>query len=248
MISQSGFRIIEAEALRNIDRLLSVGVSGSDLAVVMTRDVYLAAESMNYVYWHAESAAEGTTIYATYKEYSIFIIDDADSSTTFQPAIKGLRISDLNYEALSMGDLIVADINPTRLYAMTQTHPPCFSDTGRTVTLESNRLTNGRITFSDHIRAAHEANRNGWMYSSNAFYTAYKSALVPNNEYYILQTSVDRIAPSIFDKSELKKTMEPKQKKKPGKELEKPLTPEDTKELDEFLNSFARKPMLVSAT
>jgi len=263
MISQREFGMIEAEALRNIYRLLSVGVSGPDIAVVMTRDVYLAAASMNYVCWNTESTAEGTTIYAAYKGYSIFIIDDTDSSTTFQPAIKGLRISGLNYEVLSMGDLIVADVNPTRLYAMTQAHPPCFSDTGRTVTLESNRLTNGRVTFADRIRAGQEANRNGRMYSPSAF--------APGDGYYIRQTPADSITPSIFDQSvinelerqfneigsgslwssipsELRDTIAPKRKKRPAKEQEKPLTPEDTKELDEFLNSFAKKPMLESAT
>ncbi len=265
MISQRAFNMIETEALRNIDRLLSVGVSGSDLAVVMTRDVYLAAASMDYVYWNAESTAEGTTTYATYKGYGIFIIDDADSSATFQPAIKGLRISGMNYEALSMGDLIVADVNPTRLYAMTQAHPPCFSDTGRTVTLESNRLPNGRVTFADRIR---ETNRNGRVYSPSAFEIAYESAFAPYDEY-IRQTASDWTVPSVdqilnelerqFDAigsdslwssipSELRDAIAPTRKKKPAKEQEKPLTPEDTKELDEFLNSFTRKPTLKSAT
>lgn len=262
------YRVMEREAMDNLQRLHTLGVNGDNIAFVMSRDVCLAASAEpNTVCRAADYSEDGeqTGIRSVYQGYDIFIINE-ESRSTFQPAIKGFQVGGVNYDQLSLGDFILSETagEDPRIFAKMQLDPLVFNDTGLTVRRQYEQVASGRVTFADRIRAGQERERrqrrDGEIYTrlfDRNGWTGYTTAQPDFLTRPITGRFAEGFSMEEFERqlNEVAATMQrgaasttPKKKAPPKKDWDERITPEDTKELDEFLNSLARKGTLESAT
>lgn len=219
---------------------------------------------------------EQTGIRSVYQGYDIFIINE-ESRSSFQPAIKGFNVRGVNYDQLSLGDFVLSEAveEDPRIFAKMQLDPVVFNDTGLTVCRQYERVANGRVTFADRIRAGQERERqHPWhemerrtsatpfnLGDAAPFRGDRMTYTIPQPDFLTRPTArwtMDGLDMEEFERqlNEIAATMrretestKPKKKKAPPKkDWDERITPEDTKELDEFLNSLARKGTLESAT
>lgn len=273
------YKAMEHEALDNLQRLHTLGVAGEHIAFVMSRDTYLAASAEAGTVCRAADYSddgEQTGIRSVYQGYDIFIINE-ESRSSFQPAIKGFNVREVNYDQLSLGDFVLSEVveEDPRIFAKMQLDPVVFNDTGLTVRRQYERVADGRVTFADRIRAGQERERQHPRYAGERrtpttpfdlgdavpFGADWMTYATPQPDFLTRPTA--RWTMEGFDMEEFERqlneiaaTMQrepigaaPRRKKSPPKkDWDERITPEDTKELDEFLNSLARKGTLESAT
>lgn len=217
-VANEVYRELENEAMAELDRILALGVDTSDIAIVMTRDIYLAL--MTEMRWTADYDIDGAGICMRYCGYDVCIVNE-DAETMFRAAVKGLRHYNVSYDEMDIGSFIIADENSPRLYMMTRKDPPYFTDAGLTVNFENNLVKTEEASPVDRHGRVHR-HESISRYTMDPFYPAYV-------------TYSDRLSSAGMWKSE-----------RPPKESE--LSRVDTKELDDFLSSFAKKGTLESAT
>lgn len=263
------YKAMEHEALDNLQRFHTLGVAGEHIAFVMSRDTYLAALAETGTVCRAADYSddgEQTGIRSVYQGYDIFIINE-ESRSSFQPAIKGFNVRGINYDQLSLGDFVLSEAveEDPRIFAKMQLDPVVFNDTGLTVCRQYERVANGRVTFADRIRAGQERERQQRrereIYTPVFDWGGWTGYTTPQPDFLTRPTA--RWSMGGFDMEEFERQLNevaattqreflgtPSRKKKapPKKDWDERITPEDTKELDEFLNSLARKGTLESAT
>lgn len=259
------YRAMEYEALDNLQRLHNLGINGDNIAFVMSRDAYLAASAETNTVCRAADYSENgeqTGIRSVYHGYDIFIINE-ESRSTFQPAIKGFRIEGASYDQLSLGDIVLSETaeEDPRIYSKTQLDPLVFNDTGLTVRRQYERVASGRVTFADRLRAGQERerqqrrvreiynplfNQNDWVQYVSLQPDFLSRPIMGGFSAEEFERQLNEVAAMVFRETE---GATPKKKKAPPKkDWDERITPEVTKELDEFLNSLARKGTLESAT
>lgn len=243
------YRAMEHEALDNLQRFHTLGIVGDNIAFVMSRDAYLAASTeANTICRAAEYSENGeqTGIRSVYQGYDIFIINE-ESRSSFQPAIKGFNIMGVNYDQLSLGDFVLSESvgEDPRIFAKMQLEPLVFNDTGLTVSRQYERVANGRVngrvTFADRIRAGQERERQ--QRQESEIYTFLSRSVMGEFSADEFERQLNEVVATIRREAE---GATPTRKK--AKDWDERITPEDTKELDEFLSSLARKGTLESAT
>lgn len=261
------YRAMEYEALYNLQRFHNLGINGDNIAFVMSRDVYLAASAeANTVCRAADYSENGeqTGMRSVYHGYDIFIINE-ESRSTFQPAIKGFRVEGANYYQLSLGDIVLSEVSEEdpHVYNKTQLDPLVFNATGLTVHRQYERVASGRVTFADRLRAGQERarqqwqareiyeplfdqNRNGWTQYISSQPDFLSRPIMEGFSIEEFERQLNEVAAMTRQGAE--SSMPKKKKSPPKKDWDERLTSEDTKELDEFLNSLARKGTLESAT
>lgn len=264
------YKAMEHEALDNLQRLHTLGIAGEHIAFVMSRDTYLAASTETGTVCRAADYSddgEQTGIRSVYQGYDIFIINE-ESRSSFQPAIKGFNVRGINYDQLSLGDFVLSEAveEDPRIFAKMQLDPVVFNDTGLTVCRQYERVANGRVTFADRIRTRQEQERQHPWYERQRYtplfdWNGWTGYTTPQPDFLtrpIAERFADGFSMEEFERqlNEIAATMqrEPmggalrRKKTPPKKDWDERITPEDTKELDEFLNSLARKGTLESAT
>lgn len=221
------YRRMEQDAIDDLYRLRALGIDGERIVFVMSRDVYLASlAEPNKVFRAADYSDDGTQvgIRSVYQGYDIYIINE-ETRSTFQPAIKKFYSDDsVLYAQLSLGDFILSEISSgdITICSKSSDEPLIFTETEMTVRQEHESIAHGRVTFADRIFAA----RSEWH------------PIPPELQPEWFHTPLKR-AP--WGSIPLKGTP-------PEKDWDEKLTPEDTKELDEFLCSLVKGGILESAT
>ncbi len=256
------YRAMEREALDNLQRLNTIGIIGDNIAFVMSQDAYLAALTETGTVCRAadySESGEQTGIRSVYRGYDIFIINE-ESRSIFRPAVKGIRGGSVSYDKLSLGDLVISETvaEDPRIFAKMQLEPLVFNDTGLTVRRQYDRVANGQVIFADRISTGQERGwREGRMHDP-LFDWSDCTQYVSSQPDFLSHPIMGGVSGDEFER-QLNETAAmiqqwnegatPKRKKAPPKkDWNERITPEDTKELDEFLNSLARKGTLESAT
>lgn len=259
------YRAIEREALDNLQRLHTLGIIGDNIAFVMSRDTYLAASTETNTICRAADYSENgeqTGIRSVYQGYDIFIINE-ESRPTFQPAVKGFQIRGVSYDQLSLGDLVLSETaeEDPRIFAKMQLAPPVFNDTGLTVSRQYERIANGRVAFADQICAGQERERqqrrereiytplfdwNDWTQYISSQLDSLSRPVMGGFSVDEFELQLNEVATTMRQGTE--GVMLKRKKSLPVKDWDERITPEDTKELDDFLYSLARKDTLESAT
>lgn len=245
------YRAMEHEALDNLQRLHTLGIVGDNIAFVMSRDAYLAASTeANTICRAADYSENGeqTGIRSVYQGYDIFIINE-ESRSSFQPAIKGFNIRGVNYDQLSLGDFVLSESvgEDPRIFAKMQLEPLVFNDTGLTVSRQYERVANGRVTFADRIRAVQEREQQHyWTQYVSTQPDFLSSPIMGGFSASEFERQLNEVATIM--RRETKGVTPTRKKAPPVKDWDERITPEDTKELDKFLSSLARKGTLESAT
>lgn len=264
------YEVAEHEALRNLQRFLTFASSES-IVFVMSRDVFLAVSANNGTICRAADYSDDGTqigIHSVYRGYDIYIVNE-DVRLVFQPAIKAFHIDGVKYHYLSEGDYVLS-LTPGddwHVFSKKQDSPIMFSDARLTVRQERDHIANGRVTFADRIRAMQEQIEREvspmWRmeyephWDSPVIRPASWNEVVryrPDGEYEWLpqpypwqpQLDVDEFERQLKEVSAMAQQMldgkKPKRKKTSHvKDWDERLTPDDTKELDEFLDSLMQK-------
>lgn len=252
MMTDATYNALVEDAIHGADRLRGLGVRPENIALVMTQDVYwkAAAQDTNLF---TEYAPVTMTRRARLYEYDVGIINE-DAETMFKAAVKGMNYHD----GMEIGDTIVVDegVQAVGLFVLDKIDPVCFSDTGLTVTFDI-EATLRDIAISvtadataNVIRAATPDDL-GWRPP-----TVWEPMFLPSEHEYRqsgptfaeinfdeLADIVRRAQPGWLEPGSVSYTFSSvkQPKKEPPPKKEERLSPEDTKELDEFLKSFARK-------
>ena len=237
---------MENQAMAALQQLREKGVSGDDIGILMSREVYDMAK------------AEGNSAYAVsvenfraiYWGYDIYVIAE-DSPPIFSPVIT--RFSD-NFGVLQFdaGTFLISesDDGTLRVYTKPTQEHAFFCETEFTV-CQAHQIE--RVTFADRIRAGRERERGQRMYMPLHELSDWMPYTTPQPDFLAsqptwseLERQLDEIAATM--QRGTGRAISKKKKAPPKKDWDERLTPEDTKELDEFLNSLARKGTLESAT
>lgn len=237
---------MENQVMAALQQLREKGVSGDDIGILMSREVYdMAKAGGNSAY-----AVSVENFRAIYWGYDIYVIAE-DSPPIFSPVIT--RFSD-NFGVLQFdaGTFLISesDDGTLRVYTKPTQEHAFFCETEFTV-CQAHQME--RVTFADRIRAGQERERGQRMYmplhewSDWMPYTALQPDFLASQPTWSeLEWQLDEIVATMQRGTG---SATPKKKKAPPKkDWDERLTPEDTKELDEFLNSLTRKGTLESAT
>lgn len=237
---------MENQAMATLQQLREKGVSGDDIGILMSREVY----DMARVGGNSAYAVSVENFRAVYWGYNIYIIAEA-SPSIFSPVIT--RFPD-NFDAFQFdsGTFLISesDDGTLRVYTKPTQEHAFFCETEFTV---HQAYQMERVTFTDRIRAGQERERgqrdvymphdwSDWMP-----YTALQTDFLASQPTWSeLERQLNEIAATM--QRGTGSAIPKKKKSPPKKDWDERLTPEDTKELDEFLNSLVRKGTLESAT
>jgi len=243
MISQGEYSESLRKALLQLGRLLNIGVKAEDIVWIMTYDVYIRAMSgVGYV--------SNAGCRFTGRDIGV-VNEETLGESIFIAAVRGMNY----YPGMEAGDAILLDEDDgvARVYYLKTTDPPQFVDGGLTVRFrEMPRATISTVAATDGT-----INCNGMMYSVGSFenyisthggYTAYYTPSAPSAWEDVTTVTIngtyDQLSRSHFPDNYIwscsDKLLTGISENAPEQEEDKPLTPEDTKELDEFLNSLRR--------
>lgn len=226
-----------------LQQLREKGISGDDIGILMSREVY----DMARVGGNSAYAVSVENFRAVYWGYNIYIIAEA-SPSIFSPVIT--RFPD-NFDAFQFdaGTLLISesDDGTLRVYMKQTQEHAFFCETEFTVR-QAHQME--RVTFADRIRTWQEREqRDVYMphdWSDWMTYTALQTDFLASQPTWSdLERQLNEIEAAMQRGTG---SAVPKKKTPQKKDWDERLTPEDTKELDEFLNSLAKKGTLESAT
>lgn len=244
------------DAIARAERLCAIGVNPENIVIVMTEDAYqfCAATDLNFsTNYLVESMATKAKLYG----YDVGIINECANETIgteLMAASKGMDY----YAGMEPGDVIIVndEAGVAHLYTLESEPPVCFADTGWTVKFEQGLPQTAYINPAAPDGTYHI----GFVPDMPSLV-----GITPPSDYWFPQYAdqLERLTRAATTASPLDVNWEsllaavqqgasadwrrptghvtvPKKKKQPPKEPE--LSPGDTKELDDFLNSFAAKP------
>ncbi len=258
---------MEIQAMTALQQLREKGVSGDDIGILMSREVYdMARLGDNSAY-----AVSVENFRSVYWGYDIYVIAE-NSPPIFSPVIVRF-LEDLDLSQFDAGTFLISESDDgiLRVYTKPAQEHAFFIETEFTV-YQGHQTE--RVTFADRICAGQERERRrfsaapfdlrnaapfewgDWM----AYATTRPDYLPhPTDRWTMtLGGGADGVDMEEFERqlNQVAATTQreflgvPPRKKKapPKKDWDERITPEDTKELDEFLNGLARKGTLESAT
>lgn len=234
MMTNATYEALLGGALAQVEKLRAFGVCSEDIVFVMTKDVYQFANATE-VNLTTNYQVEALTVKAKLYGYDIGIIDEPVgkiTETTFTAASKRM-----DYRVgMEVGDMIIVDDDGKhRLYLLDFRPTACFLDTGRTVRFEQVfRMPCVTNTVNDAIRG-------NIPYRFNSYAPYLEDGLVVPTVYGF-RNYTDLLDSLIRSVDWLHAGRTTAHKKRESELKESKLTPEDTKELDDFLNSFVVKP------
>lgn len=245
---------METQAMTALQQLREKGISGDDIGILMSREVYDMARLGD----NAAYAVSIENFRSVYWGYDIYVIAE-NAPPIFSPVIVRF-LEDFDLFQFDAGTFLISESDDGALRVFTkptQDHA-FFIETEFTV--YQGRQTE-RVTFADQLRAGRERERQQRRHEGSEYLLRYDwadyfpdtrsqpdlfrfTAPLPSMEEF--ERQLDEIAAIV--QREPMSTLPRKKKAPPKKDWDERLTPEDTKELDEFLNSLARKGTLESAT
>lgn len=237
------YKLMERQAMEALQRARESVVS-ADIGILMNREVYETAKS------------EGSPAYAVsvqnfhelYWGHEIYVINE-DVPRIFAPAI--IRFSEnCDLRKSDAGGFLVSGSHDgtLHLYARSTLEPVFFRDTGLTVH-QANRTE--RMTSEDQVCAGEGQGLWQREYVGRYMPSLDLEQYVPQLTVYELRKELDEVLSSLQKpllSKRWKKNPPQTAKAPPVKDWDERITPEDTKELDEFLNSLAGKGVLEPAT
>lgn len=260
------FKLVEQNALRSLQRFSNISDS-ENIVFVMSKDVYVAALSNpDTAYRVADYSEDGAQVgtHSVYRGYDIFIINE-EHRAIFQPAIKEFRIPGFDYYQLSPGDFVLSDDVDDNIHIFSKVDGDLlrFNDTYLTANLDVEYVRNGRfVSEEDRVHALREQREHEfaqmWRLEFDPDWAkpmvrpaSWNEAVrfypppwsKPEASWFCASQEVPPITQQI---SACKKAK--RKKASPAKDWDERLTPDDTKELDEFLDSLTHKGTLGSAT
>lgn len=251
---------METQAMTALQQLREKGVSGDDIGILMSREVYDMARLGD----NAAYAVSVENFRSVYWGYDIYVIAES-APPIFSPVIVRF-LEDFDLSRFDAGTFLISesDDGMLRVYTKPTQEHAFFTETEFTV--YQGRQTE-RVTFVDRLRAEREHPPRPWYNREGR--TDWEDMM----RYVIRPDYPTRPVPEWtmtmdtglggFDMDEFERQLSqvaataqreflgtPSRKKRasPQKDWDERITPEDTKELDEFLNSLARKGTLESAT
>lgn len=237
---------MENQAMAALQQLREKGVSGDDIGILMSREVYdMAKAGGNSAY-----AVSVENFRAIYWGYDIYVIAE-NAPPIFSPVIVRF-LEDFDLFQFDAGTFLISesDDGTLRVYTKPTQEHAFFCETEFTV-CQAHQIE--RVTFADRIRAGRERERGQRMYMPLHEWSDWMPYTTPQPDFLASQPTWSELERQL---DEIAATMQrgtgsaisKKKKAPPKKDWDERLTPEDTKELDEFLNSLARKGTLESAT
>lgn len=259
MMTNVTYEALLGGALAQVEKLRALGIGSEDIVFVMTEDVYRFANAID-ANFATNYQVEALTVKAKLYGYDVGIINGPVGETTetiFTAASKGIDY----HVGMEVGDMIVVDEDDGEhhLYSFDLRPTVCFLDTGRTVRFEQ------AFQMSGVTSAVNDAlvDNSPYRFDSYAPFWENRFVVPPVYEFgdyadrldsltreaatttFPLDANWEEILETIRQGSPAdwlhpRRTAAPKKQKSKPKESK--LTPEDTKELDDFLNSFVVKP------
>ena len=229
-----------------LQQLREKGISGDDIGILMSREVYDMARLGD----NAAYAVSIENFRSVYWGYDIYVIAE-NAPPIFSPVIVRF-LEDFDLFQFDAGTFLISesDDGTLRVYTKPTQEHAFFCETEFTV-CQAHQIE--RITFADRIRAGRERERGQRMYMPLHEWSDWMPYTTPQPDFLASQPTWSELERQL---DEIAATMQrgtgsaisKKKKAPPKKDWDERLTPEDTKELDEFLNSLARKGTLESAT
>lgn len=253
-MSDLTYETMRRDAIARAERLRAIGVNPEDIVIVMTEDVYRfsAANDFNFsMTYRAERMATTAELYG----YDVAIVNecaDGAMETELMAASKGMNY----YAGMEAGDIIIVydETGTAHLYTLEAGPGAWFTDTGRTVRFEQEPLTTTHtnpVISGEALRMNYQPNMSfldSVFLPSNYEFIGYADRLEHQTRATTTTSSLDANWDDILATIQQGTSAEWRRrvrcavapKTKPPKEPE--FSPGDTKELDDFLNSFAKKP------
>lgn len=243
-----------------LQQLREKGVSGDDIGILMSREVYDMARLGN----NAAYAVSVENFRSVYWGYDIYVIAEG-APPIFSPVIVRF-LDDFDLSQFDVGTFLISesDDGTLRVYTKPTQEHAFFTETE--LTAYRGRQTE-RVTFADRLRAGRDHPPRPWYnreghsdWQDLMRYAIQPDYLTrPATEWTMtMDTGTDGFDLEEFERQlnqvaattqrEFMGISSRKKKFPPKKDWDERITPEDTKELDEFLNSLARKGTLESAT
>lgn len=251
---------MKTQAMTALQQLREKGISGDDIGILMSREVYDMARLGD----DAAYAVSIENFRSVYWGYDIYVIAE-NAPPIFSPVIVRF-LEDFDLFQFDAGTFLISESDDGALRVFTkptQDHA-FFIETEFTV--YQGRQTE-RVTFADRFRAGRDHPPRPWYnreghtdWQDLMRYAIQPDYLTrPATEWTMtMNTGTDGFDMEEFERQlsqvaamtqrEFLGTPSRKKKTHPKKDWDERITPEDTKELDEFLNSLARKGTLESAT
>lgn len=208
---------MEREALSSLQRIRELGIRSDDIVFLMDRDVYLTAsrrpDTIVQRVDYPSDLERRPQIRHVFRGYDVFIADE-ESPPVFSPALKGFQIAEFNYSRLSLGDIVLSESVDEDPHVFVKMHdePTTFNDMGVVARPAYGPVLMG-FDYADRQPVFEHRNLGRPWFS--------------------------------FDDLDVKFTFKNgshiETARRSEKEWDEKLTPEDTKELDEFLNSITEK-------
>ena len=237
---------METQAMTALQQLREKGISGDDIGILMSREVYDMARLGD----NAAYAVSIENFRSVYWGYDIYVIAE-NAPPIFSPVIVRF-LEDFDLFQFDAGTFLISesDDGTLRVYTKPTQEHAFFCETEFTV-CQAHQIE--RVTFADRIRAGRERERGQRMYMPLHEWSDWMPYTTPQPDFLASQPTWSELERQL---DEIAATMQrgtgsaisKKKKAPPKKDWDERLTPEDTKELDEFLNSLARKGTLESAT
>ena len=237
---------METQAMTALQQLREKGISGDDIGILMSREVYDMARLGD----NAAYAVSIENFRSVYWGYDIYVIAE-NAPPIFSPVIVRF-LEDFDLFQFDAGTFLISesDDGTLRVYTKPTQEHAFFCETEFTV-CQAHQIE--RITFADRIRAGRERERGQRMYMPLHEWSDWMPYTTPQPDFLASQPTWSELERQL---DEIAATMQrgtgsaisKKKKAPPKKDWDERLTPEDTKELDEFLNSLARKGTMESAT
>lgn len=242
---------MENQAMTALQQLRGKGISGDDIGILMSREVYdMAMFGNNSAY-----AVSVENFRSVYWEYNIYVIAES-TPPIFSPVIVRF-LEDFDPFRFDAGTFLISesDDGTLRVYTKPTQEHAFFTETEFTV--YQGRQTE-RVTFADRIRAGQERERQQQremdVYTPVLDWPNFFTSSTPQSDF--LSRPTTGWFTEGFDTEEFERQLNeiaatarresmgttPRPKKAPlKKDWDERITPEDTKELDEFLNSLTKK-------
>ena len=237
---------METQAMTALQQLREKGISGDDIGILMSREVYDMARLGD----NAAYAVSIENFRSVYWGYDIYVIAE-NAPPIFSPVIVRF-LEDFDLFQFDAGTFLISesDDGTLRVYTKPTQEHAFFCETEFTV-CQAHQIE--RVTFADRIRAGRERERGQRMYMPLHEWSDWMPYTTPQPDFLASQPTWSELERQL---DEIAATMQrgtgsaisKKKKAPPKKDWDERLTPEDTKELDEFLNSLARKGTMESAT
>lgn len=216
------YEVMERQIPDAIWRLKSAGIDNDSIAIIMSQDVYEMAGGRG-----GNILTVGMCdLRVTYWGCDVYIVDQAGYSI-FSPAIKRFPTdSEINLDLIGTGHFVISESGSNDgaflVYMKDQDSQSIFRDAGFTVRRPK------QILFADRPwRRPYRTIPNDWLSSDNYYRADYVCAFAMQEP----------------DEINAKKKKDPQ-----VKDWDERITPDDTKELDEFLGSLMRNGALEPAT